>query len=160
MIPLYACVYKRVCVWFSYVCVYMCVCVSDWKWKSLSCVWLCDPKDYRVRGILQARILGWVAVPSSRGSSQPRDWTQVSHIVADSLPSAGVHLHLCFPGSSDNKESACNAGDPGWIPGLGRSPGGGNGNPLQYSSLENPISRGAWQPIVHGVTKSQMLLSN
>ena len=50
-----------------------------------------------------------------------------------------------FPGSSKGKESACNAGDPGLIPGLGRSPGEGNGNPLQYSYLENPMAGGAWQ---------------
>ena len=50
-----------------------------------------------------------------------------------------------FPGSSKGKESACNAGDPGSIPGLGRSPGEGNGNPLQYSYLENPMDGGAWQ---------------
>ena len=48
-----------------------------------------------------------------------------------------------FPDGSDSKESACNAGDPGLIPGLGRSPGEGNGNPLQYSCLENPMDRGA-----------------
>ena len=48
-----------------------------------------------------------------------------------------------FPGGSDGKESACHAGDPGSIPGLGRSPGEGNGNPLQYSCLENSIDRGA-----------------
>ena len=51
-----------------------------WKWKSLNCVWLRDPMDYTVHGILQARILEWVAFPFSRGSSQPRDWTQVSRI--------------------------------------------------------------------------------
>ena len=60
-----------------------------------------------------------------------------------------------FPGDSVGKESACNAGDPGSIPGLGRSPGEGNGNPLQYSCLENPMDRGAWWATVHGVTKSQ-----
>ena len=60
----------------------------------------------------------------------------------------------CFPGGSDGKESACNAGDPGVIPGLGRSPGEGNGNPLQCSCLENPIDRGAWQATVHGISKS------
>ena len=49
-----------------------------------------------------------------------------------------------FPGGSDDKESACNAGDLGLIPGLGRSPGEGNGNPLQYSCLENPMDRGAF----------------
>ena len=53
---------------------------SIWKWKSLSGVWLCDPKDYTVHGVLQTRILEWVAFPFSRGSSQPRDRTQVSCI--------------------------------------------------------------------------------
>ena len=65
----------------------------------------------------------------------------------------------CFPGSSDGTESSCNAGDLGLIPGLRRSPGEG-GYPLQYSSLETCIQRGAWQPIAHGVTKSQTILSN
>ena len=59
-----------------------------------------------------------------------------------------------FPGGSDKKESACNAGDSGSIPGSGRSPGEGNGNPLQYSCLENPMNRGAWWATVHRVTKS------
>ena len=63
-----------------------------------------------------------------------------------------------FPGGSDGKESTCNAGDPGSIPGLGGSPGEGNGNPLQYSCLENPMDRGAWQATVHGVAKSQAQL--
>ena len=57
--------------------------------------------------------------------------------------SISVDLNLYFPGGSDGKVSACNAGDPGSTPGLGRSPGEGNGNPLQYSCLENPIDRGA-----------------
>ena len=55
-----------------------------------------------------------------------------------------------FPGGSYGKESACNAGDPGSIPGLGRSPGEGNGNPIQYSCLENSMDRGAWWATVHG----------
>ena len=59
-----------------------------------------------------------------------------------------------FPHNSFGKESACNAGDPGSIPGLGRSPGGGNGNPFQYSCLENPMDRGTWRAIVHGVTRN------
>ena len=58
-----------------------------------------------------------------------------------------------FPGGSDVKASASNVGDPGLIPGLGRSPGEGNGNPLQYSCLENPMDRGARQATVHGVAK-------
>ena len=62
-------------------------------------------------------------------------------------------LYWDFPHSSVGKESACNAGDRGSIPGSGRSPGEGNGNPLQYSCLENPMDRGAWQAIVHGVVR-------
>jgi len=58
------------------------------------------------------------------------------------------------------KKSACNAGDLGLIPGLGRSPGEGNGNPLQYSCLGNPMDRGAWWVTVHGVAKSQTRLSD
>ena len=56
-----------------------------------------------------------------------------------------------FPGGSDGKAPACNAGDLGSIPGLGRSPGEGNGNPHQYSYLENPMDGGAWQATVHGL---------
>ena len=58
------------------------------------------------------------------------------------------------PGGSDSKESVCYAGDPGSIPGLGRSLGEGNGYPLQYSCLENFMDRGAWCATAHGVTKS------
>ena len=65
-----------------------------------------------------------------------------------------------LPGGSDSKASAHNAGDLGSIPGLGRSPGEGNGNPLQYSCLENSIDGGAWWATVHGVTKSWTRLSN
>ena len=57
-------------------------------------------------------------------------------------------------GGSDGKESAFNLGDPGWIPGLGRSPGEGHGNQLQYLCLENSMDRGAWQAIVHGGHKT------
>ena len=60
---------------------------------------------------------------------------------------------MAFPGVSAGKESACNAGDPGLIPGLGRSPAEGNGNPLQYSCLGNPMDGGAWQATVYGVAK-------
>ena len=62
---------------------------------------------------------------------------------------------LCsFYGSSDSEEYACNAGDPSSIPGSGGSPGEENGNPLQYSCLENPVDRGAWRATVHGVAES------
>ena len=68
-----------------------------------------------------------------------------------------------FSGGSGGKESACNAratGDTNLIPGSGRSPGEGNGNPLQYSCLENPMDRGTWPATVHGVAKSRTRLSN
>ena len=65
-----------------------------------------------------------------------------------------------FPGGSAGKESACNTGDPGSIPRLGRSLGEGNGNLLQYSSWRIPTDRGAWQATVHGPTKSQTQLSD
>ena len=72
--------------------------------------------------------------------------------------SSAAHTGLGFPGDSDNKESACNAGDLGSIPGSRRSPGEGNGNLLQYTCLESPLDRGAWWATVHKVTKSQTLL--
>ena len=65
-----------------------------------------------------------------------------------------------FPGGSHGKESSHNAGDPGLTPGLGRSPGEGNGYPPQYSCLENPMDRRTWGAIVHGVAKSQMRLND
>ena len=65
-----------------------------------------------------------------------------------------------FPGGSVSKESACNAGDPGSIPGLRRSPGEENGYPLQYSSLENYRDRGAWRAAAHRVAKNWTWLSN
>ena len=69
----------------------------------------------------------------------------------------GIQKNFKIPGDS---ESAYNAGDPGLIPGSGRSPGEGNGNPLQYSCLENSTERGAWRAIVHRVAKSQIQLSD
>ena len=65
-----------------------------------------------------------------------------------------------FPGGSDGKESNCNVGDPAPNPGSARSPGEGNGNPLQYSCLENPTDRGAWLTTVHGVPKSHTQLND
>ena len=67
---------------------------------------------------------------------------------------------MVFPGGSEVKASDCNEGDLGSIPGLGRSPGEGNGNPLQYSYLENPTDGGVWWATVHGVAKSQTRLSD
>ena len=64
-------------------------------------------------------------------------------------------MYMGFPGGSDGIESACNVGDLGSIPGWGRSPGEGNGHPLQYSGLKKSMDKGAWQAIVHVVTRSQ-----
>ena len=69
-----------------------------------------------------------------------------------------LHEVMGFPGGSDGKESACSAGEPGSTPGSGRIPGEGNGNPLQYFFLENPMDWGAWWAIVHGVAKSRTWL--
>ena len=83
----------------------------------------------------------------------------LSRLVIAFLPRRVFYVHgcshhlQCFPGGSDRKESACNAGDTGLISGLGRSPVGGNGNPLQYYCLGNPMDRGAWWAPVHGITK-------
>ena len=73
-----------------------------------------------------------------------------------------IYITLILPGfpcSSVSKESACSEGDSGSIPGLGRSPGEGNGNPLQYPCPENLMDRGAWWAAVHGVAKSQARLN-
>ena len=81
-------------------------------------------------------------------------------VYIDGIVSANVNLcFLGFPGGSAGKESPCNAGDPGSIPGLGRSPGEGNGYPLQCSCLENFMNRRAWQDTILGVTKSGTWLS-
>ena len=70
------------------------------------------------------------------------------------------YIALGFSGGSEVKVSASNAGDPGLIPESGRFPGEGNGNPLRYSCLENPMDRGAWRATVHGVEKGRTRLSD
>ena len=72
----------------------------------------------------------------------------------------GFYIYLGFPGGSNGKESTCNAGDLGLIPELGGFSGEGNGDPLQYSCLENPMIRRAWWATVHGVAKNQTQLSD
>ena len=67
---------------------------------------------------------------------------------------------LDFPGGSDGKVSVYNMRDLGWIPGLGRFPGEKNGNPLQYSYLENSVNKGTWQSTFQGITKCRMQLSD
>ena len=77
-----------------------------------------------------------------------------------SLDFASFIMFFGFPGSSDGKESASSAGDPGLIPGSGRSPGEGSAYQLQYSCLENPMDREAWWATVHRIIKSRTPLSN
>jgi len=102
-----------------------------------SCPTLCDPRDgsppgFPVPGILRARTLEWGAIAFSKGM-----------LVVKNMPA-----------------NSGDAGDVSWIPRWERYSGGGNGNPLQYSCLENPMVRGAWWAIVHGITNSQTWLSN
>jgi len=77
---------------------------------------------------------------------------------SNSLDFDAVGCFGVFSGGSASKESACDTGDWGSIPESGRSPGGGNGNPLQYSCLENPMDRGAWWAVVHRIAKSRTRL--
>ena len=71
-----------------------------------------------------------------------------------------VYINMGFPGGSDSRDSACNTGDPDSVPGLGRSPGEGNVNPLQHSCLQNSLGREAFQATIHGVAKSRTRLSD
>ena len=93
-----------------------------------------------------------------RGEVEARSYMEDS---ASEFPKCFIDEHvLLLQGLPGGSESACNAEDTGLIPGQGRSPGKGNGYPLQYSSLENSMDRGAWWATVHGVTKSQTRPSN
>ena len=96
-------------------------------------------------------ILLWIYPDCSWESTEARQDTSHWHF---------RELPLGFPGGSDSQESVCNVGDPGLIPGLGRSPGEGNGYPLQYSDLESHMNRRTWQATVQGVTKSWTRLSD
>ena len=135
------------------------------------CLTLCNPMDCTVRGILQARILEWVAFPSPEDLPNPGIEPRSPTLRRGSLPAEpqgkpeislrNFHYNPLtlmaqqvknLPAMQETKEF-----DPlfaGLIPESGRSPGRGNGNPLQYSCLENPKDRGAWQATVHGVAKS------
>ena len=95
--------------------------------------------------------------PLSMGFSRQQYWSGLPYPPPGDLPNPGIEG---FPGGSEVKASACNVGDLGLIPGWGRSLREGNGNPLQYSCLENPMDGGAWWATVHGVTKSRTRLSD
>ena len=87
------------------------------------------------------------------------EWRMLYQVLSSSI-CWGFSSEKAFPGDSDSKKCACSVGDPGSIPGFDRSPGEGNGNPLQHSCLENPMDGGAWQATVYGVAKSRTWLSN
>ena len=113
------------------------------------------------------------AAESLHWSAPCRRVGTAGEVVRDTSPTScspvpSPNYHLCFvdynalnelPQWLSGKESTCNAGDLPSVPGLGRSPGGGNGNPLQFSCLRNPMDRGAWQATACGVTKSQARLT-
>ena len=102
---------------------------------------------------------GWAMLGPKQRSTQLKP--PVHYAFLNTHTRARTHTHrqtdihtMGFPGGSDGKESACNAGDLGSVLGLGRSPGEENGNPPQYSCLDNTMDRGAWWATVRGVTKS------
>ena len=109
--------------------------------------------DHRRNGVLihTTRMSLENIMPSLKNQSQ----NTMSSTILFIFPEQGN----LFPGGSEGQESACNAGDLGSTPRSGRSPGEGNGNPLQYSCLEYPMDRVAWQTTAHGITKSQTRLS-
>ena len=102
-----------------------------------------------------------VSFPLSLSHRQLRT-TRLQSVKGPTTAAFRIWLWIClgFPGGSDGEESACNAGDLGSIPWLGRSPREGNGNPFQYSCVENSTDRGAWWAMVHGVGKNWTRLSN
>ena len=141
----------------------------------------CSLLGSSVHGIFQARILEWVAISPFRGSSQPRDWIWVSCIscigswsfITSSTYETLIHKILNLLSTKRGarasqmalvvKNMLGNAGDirhTDSIPGLGRSPGGWPGNPLQDTCLENPVDGGAWWATVHRLAKSRTLLSD
>ena len=153
------------------MCVHVLSCFNCiWHFVTLLTV---SPPGSFIHGILQIRILEWVARPSSRGSSQPRDQTHSSYVSCIGIWSFyhehhlgnplkkifTIKIDLCFkigfPGGSVVKNPLANAGVMGSIPWWGRYPRGGSGNSLQYSCLENPRDRGVWQVTAHSITKSQ-----
>ena len=118
-------------------------CIGEGNGNPLQCSCLENPRTGEPGGL-----------PSMGSHRVGHDWSDLAAAAA----AAGALLG--FPGGSDSKESTCNVGDLTWIPGLGRSLGGGHGNPLQYSCLENPMDRGAWRTTVHGVARSWTWLSD
>ena len=141
--------------------------ISTPFWYSVECY--CDFKPYVLKkGALSVRLAQFIRlihifhngniIPGSEGNV----WMQQKMLCSSSWHLKGIVLNCVptwgFPGGSVGKESTCNSGDAGSIPGSGRSPGGEHGNPLLYYCLENPMDIGAWWAMVHRVTKSQTWL--
>ena len=131
-------------------------CIGEGNGNPLQCSCLENPRDGEPGGL-----------PSMGSHRVGHDWSdlaaawysQAMWAERTNIIRKCASLFL-LPGGSDGKESACSAWHSGLIPALVRSPGEGNGNPLQYHCLENSMDRGAWQAIVHGVTKNWTWLSN
>ena len=95
-------------------------------------------------------LYGMYCISTGQHWSRPYLWMHICmNVYIYTHTHTHTHTHIGFPGGSEGKASACNVGDLGSIPGLGRSPGEGNGNPLQDSCLENPMDRAAWEATVH-----------
>ena len=132
--------------------------IKNFSWKYVSEGQFCQFSQSIEYFILNFILNSFQGVLYVSSSAEANDWIH-------EVLGCGQHSLCChplplmgFPGGSDDKESACNAGDMGLIPGLGRFPGEGNGYPLQYPCLENPMDRGTWWAIVHGIAKSQTWL--
>ena len=154
---------NKICI-YTHVYQYIYVNTYTQRVGRMVLIW-CLPQKFLMR----------LVCPHDRGSCSKIQHFRQPHLIGlQTLSGLFIpHLHFLLswkkiyiyniqwlPGSSDSKESACNAGDLGSIPGSGRSPGEAHGNPLQYSFLENSVDRGACQATVHGVAKSWTWLSN
>ena len=133
--------------------------------------WVCHwPHQWQQGAGSHVRNIGHLCSHTSKykGEGQPLNRGDSWELMRTTTPTSKEQVQLQwfltqrqdFPSGSDGKASAYNMGDPGSFPGLGRSQAEGNGNPLQYSCLENPMDRGAWEATVHGVAKSRTQLSN
>ena len=117
---------------------------------SLSCIGEGNGNPFQCSCLQNPRYEGawWAAVYEVAQSR-----TRLKRLSSSSSSSSMYHSLIGFPGGSVVKNPPANAGDAGLIPGLGRAPGEGNGNPIQYSCLENPMDKGAWWAIVYGIAK-------
>ena len=141
-----------------------------WKRSSLSCAWLfATPWTVAHQAPLSMKFSsqeyrsGLPFPPPGdllNLGIKPRSPSLEANSLLSEPPGLCQLMWLGFHGGSDGKKSACNTGNSGPITGSGRCPGGRNGNPLQYSCLENSMDRGVWWATVYGVAKSWTLLSN